>query len=146
MRHINIRIPLIGLFLLLATMALLLTLYSAKIYDSITKNDYENNTAFVATMYITEKIRQADSVNALELDNNQIIIHSDDDIKTIIYVYGNHLYETTIYADKQLTVGSGEILFDIKDIETKKENGLLQICITDLNNNTITKRVNLHEK
>ena len=146
MKRINVRIPLISLFLLLAMMTLLLTLYSAKIYDSVVKNDCENNTAFVAATYITEKIKQTNSVTELEIDNNQIIIHTDTDINTIVYLYNNQLYETTIYADKQPRVGSGEILFDIKDMKISKTNGLLHILITDFNGNTVTKRMALYEE
>ena len=63
-----------------------------------------------------------------------------------MYLYNNQLYETTIYADKQPRVGSGEILFDIKDMKISKTNGLLHIFITDFNGNTVTKRMALYEK
>lgn len=144
MKKINTRIPLIGLFLLLTIMMLLLTMYSAKIYDSIAGNGYKNNTAYVAGMYLTEKIRQTDQI--AEIKKDQITLRSDTDIDTIVYLYDNKLYEVAIYADKQLTPGSGEVLFELEDMTLSSENNLLKICITDTNGNSITKRMALHEK
>lgn len=144
MKKINTRIPLIGLFLLLTIMALLLTMYSAKIYDSVAGNGYKNNTAYVASMYITEKIKQADHVT--EISDRQITLRSDTDIDTIVYLYDGKLYEIAIYADKQLTPGSGEILFELKDMELSMTDHLLKISITDNNDNTITKRMAVYEK
>lgn len=144
MKKINTRIPLIGLFLLLTIMMLLLTMYSAKIYDNIAGNGYKNNTAYVAGMYLTEKIRQTNQIT--EIKKDQITLRSDTDIDTIVYLYDNKLYEVAIYADKQLTPGSGEVLFELEDMTLSSENNLLKICITDTNGNSITKRMALHEK
>lgn len=144
MKKINTRIPLIGLFLLLTIMMLLLTMYSAKIYDSVAGNGYKNNTAYVTGMYLTEKIRQTDRI--AEIKKDQITLRSDTDIDTIVYLYDNKLYEVAIYADKQLTPGSGEVLFELKNLTFSTDKNLLRIDITDINGNSITKRVALHEK
>lgn len=144
MKKINTRIPLIGLFLLLTIMMLLLTMYSAKIYDSVAGNGYKNNTAYVAGMYLTEKIRQTDRI--AEIKEDQITLRSDTDIDTIVYLYDNKLYEVAIYADKQLTPGSGEVLFELENLTFSTDKNLLRIDITDINDNSITKRVALHEK
>lgn len=144
MKKINTRIPLIGLFLLLTIMMLLLTMYSAKIYDSVAGNGYKNNTAYVAGMYLTEKIRQTDRI--AEIKEDQITLRSDTDIDTIVYLYDNKLYEIAIYADKQLTPGSGEVLFELENLTFSTDKNLLRIDITDINGNSITKRVALYEK
>lgn len=128
MKKINTQIPLIGLFLLLSLMALLLTSYSAKIYDNMITDNHKNNTAFVAATYIAEKIKQTSG--SIIIQNNQIIIQNDN-IQTIIYLYENNLYEATIYADKELTLGTGEILFQINDMSLEQNDNLLTITITD---------------
>ena len=136
MKKINTQIPLIGLFLLLSLMSLLLTGYSAKIYDTMVTNNHKNDTAFVTATYITEKIKQTSG--PILIKDNQIIIQNNN-IQTIIYLYENNLYEATIYADKELTQGTGEILFQINDMSLEQKDNLLKIAITD-DNHTFVKR------
>lgn len=142
MKKINTKIPLIGLFLLLSLMSLLLTLYAAKIYDNMVNNNHKQNTAFTAATYMTEKIKQAPK--QIIIKNNQLIIPHDN-IQTIIYVYENNLYETMIYADKQLTPGTGELLFHISDMTLSQKNNLLTIRISDKNNTCIKRKAIYYE-
>lgn len=140
MKKINTRIPLLGLFLLLSIMALLLTVYSARIYDNMVTHNHQSNTAFVAATYITEKTKQ--SSEPILIQDDKLIIQNNN-IQTVIYTYENQLYEATIYADKELTPGTGEILFYIKNMSLSKNDNLLKITITD-DTNTVTKRKALY--
>lgn len=137
MKKINSNIPLIGLFLLLSLMALLLTMYSARIYDNIIRDSHKNNTAFITATYITEKIKQ--SSGPITINDNQMILQNNN-IQTVIYLHGNCLYEATIYADKELSPGTGETLFEIRNMVLKKTDNLLTITVTDNSRNTFTKR------
>lgn len=137
MKKINSNIPLIGLFLLLSLMALLLTMYSARIYDNIIKDSHKNNTAFITATYITEKIKQ--SSGPITINDNQMILQNNN-IQTVIYLHENRLYETTIYADKELSPGTGEPLFEIRNMILKQTDNLLEITVIDDSGNIFTKR------
>lgn len=137
MKKINSNIPLIGLFLLLSLMALLLTMYSARIYDNLIKDNHKNNTAFITATYITEKIKQ--SSGPITINDNQMILQNNN-IQTVIYLHENRLYETTIYADKELSPGTGEPLFEIRNMVLKQTDNLLEITVTDNSGNIFTKR------
>lgn len=137
MKKINSNIPLIGLFLLLSLMALLLTMYSARIYDNIIKDSHKNNTAFITATYITEKIKQ--SSGPIIIHDNQMILQNNN-IQTVIYLHENRLYEATIYADKELSPGTGEPLFEIRNMVLKQTDNLLEITVIDDSGNIFTKR------
>lgn len=137
MKKINSNIPLIGLFLLLSLMTLLLTMYSARIYDNITADSHENNTAFITATYITEKIKQ--SSGPITVKTHQLVIQNNN-IQTVIYLHENCLYEATIYADKELSPGTGELLFPVRDMVFEKDGSLLRITVTDNHGNTFMKR------
>lgn len=146
MKQLNTRIPLIGLFLLLAAISLLLTVYSAKVYKSIEDNNDKNNAASTAAIYVIEKIRQNNITGNISIKNNQIIMKTDDDINTVIYLYAGKLYEINLYADMQLTPGSGEPLFDIKKMIITKNKKIVSISVTDFDNHTVTRKLIIYEK
>lgn len=145
MKPLNTRIPLIGLFLLIAILALLLTIYSANVYDAIVKDNGKNDTASLATTYIAEKLRQNGLQQPIDVNERELVIHGEDQIDTVIYYYDDHLYETSIYADKELKHGSGEPLFEIQDIHLSLSNGILHISVAD-DAHEVTKRIRIYDQ
>ena len=145
MKVINTKIPLIGLFLLIAVLSFLLTIYSANIYDDIVKDNGKNDAASLATTYITERLKQTGLQQDVDIYTNSIVIHGENKIDIAIYYYDDYLYETSLYADKELKNGMGEPLFEITGMKLTKSNDMLTISITD-NTHEVTKRIRLYDQ
>ena len=145
MKVINTKIPLIGLFLLIAVLSFLLTIYSANIYDDIVKDNGKNDAASLATTYITERLKQTGLQQDVDTYTNSIVIHGENKIDIAIYYYDGYLYETSLYADKELKNGMGEPLFEITGMKLTKSNDMLTISITDTTHE-VTKRIRLYDQ
>lgn len=146
MKKLNAKPIILALFLLLGILLTLLTLYSAKIYEQIVKDEYKNNTAAIATEYITEKIKQCNLANSVQIQNDMITISDDQNIQTIIYQYDGYLCEANIYADKQFQKNIGEKLFAITDMKFILQNELIIVTITDDKHQTSQRILKIYER
>ena len=88
------------LFLIFTLSALFIILFAAQIYQKIVDDSSINYSANTAISYVSEKIRQGENKDGIEVgsfqDCDALILHNhvkDVDYATYIYFYDGSLYE-----------------------------------------------------
>ena len=99
----------LSLFCVFAVSSVVIILFGAHIYRSTVSQMDDNYTARTSIAYITEKIRQADEKNAIEIRNengHQILMMTtmidDTAYATSLYEYDGWLYELFARTDIEL--------------------------------------------
>lgn len=109
----------LALFLLFAVTGISIVLIGSQIYRSTTTNMQETFTSRTALCYVSEKIRQADKENAIELTNpdgfsgNVLSLHetiNDSKYTTYIYFHDGSLRELFIKDGTEITPEQGTSL------------------------------------
>lgn len=134
--HIDFIFVLI-LFCLFSLCALTVVYIGSHIYSQ-TENtmeiNYDNNTAMG---YITEKVRQANSHQGIEVKTihqvSILCIHTQKNNRhytTYIYCYKNKLKELYINDEDNFDITSGEDILDVESLTFSIKDSLLKISIT----------------
>lgn len=135
-KHIVDILFVIALFGLFVLSAIALISIGARIYSRTMTNMDNNFTARTAVAYITEKIHQSDSQNAVSLcsfaGNPAFVINSNAnniEYKTYIYEYEDVLRELTVRADLELSPSAGQEIIEINRFEIIPLNDYLVHCV-----------------
>ena len=138
-RHLIDILFVLSLFCIFAFSSVALIMFGSQIYKNTLKNmDYNFNTRTCAS-YLTEKIRQADSNNAIEILQTEhqtiLMLHTEiDNLKyaTALYEYDQHLYELFARADIPLPLDAGQEIMEINDLHFSFiTSSILEISYTD---------------
>lgn len=125
----------VALFFLFTISAVIVVLLAGRIYQSSVENASRNDTARTALSYITEKVHQNDSANAVFLgtfDNCDSLVLSQEyngtTYYTYIYPHNGKLKELFIKEGANATAESGKAIFDIQDFSVELVNAHLLKC------------------
>lgn len=144
----------IALFFIFALCALTVLLFAARIYQSQTEASSRNYTAGTALSYISEKIHQNDSEQAVKIGE----FHGREAL-ILSYVSGEEAYDTYIYEDeeqlKELFVrhdtdadlSFGTPILEIREFSMEqREDGLLAFHCTDKHDQSASILVAIRSK
>ena len=113
----------LSLFCVFAVSSVVIILFGAHIYRSTVSQMDDNYTARTSIAYITEKIRQADEKNAIEIRNengHQILMMTtmidDTAYATSLYEYDGWLYELFARTDIELPLDAGQPIMEIHEL------------------------------
>ena len=111
----------LSLFCVFAVSSVVIILFGAHIYRSTVSQMDDNYTARTSIAYITEKIRQADEKNAIEIRNengHQILMMTtmidDTAYATSLYEYDGWLYE--LFARTDIPLDAGQPIMEIQEL------------------------------
>ena len=134
------------LFLIFTLSALFIILFAAQIYQKIVDNSSRNYSANTALAYVTEKVRQADDSDGVEVgkfhDADALFLHNNiNDVDYIPYIYfaDGKLYEMTTDASRvsDMAIGSGTAILDLVDFTIQEDAAhLISFHCTDSSGNT----------
>lgn len=135
-KHIVDILFVVALFGLFVLSAIALISIGARVYSRTMSNMDDNFTSRTAIAYITEKIHQSDSDNAVKYcsfaGNPAFSIDStvgDIDYKTYIYEYEDVLRELTTRADLELSPSAGQKIIEVDEFNLVPVNEKLIHCI-----------------
>lgn len=127
-RHVTEFLFLIVLFCVFLSSALLVVFLGADVYRSITSGLAQTDNSRTALLYLTEKIRQNDTEDAVSLgtlDGTDALVieteYQDGPYRTYIYFYDGYLRELFVQADRAVSVGEGQALLELDDLEISRE-------------------------
>lgn len=137
---------------LFAATAFILVLIGAKQYRSVTDSmnkSYEDRTV---ASYITEKLRQSDTKDAILveiIDGIQVlsIAATENDVKytTYIYLYDGYLRELVTTEGSAVSLSGGQEIIAVQRFSPRVvKDSLIQIEVTDTDSNIRTLYFNLH--
>ena len=134
----------LALITLFAATAFILVLIGAKQYRHVTDTMNENYEDRTASSYLTEKIRQNDTSDAISVVTlegvNALSIKTEEDgivYLTYIYYYEGALRELVVTENSVFTLASGqEIMSASAFVPTFIHDSLLHITITDTQGNS----------
>ncbi len=131
----------ICLFCLYALGALFLSVIGANVYQRGVETAETNYNSRTSLLYITEKARQNNAVDAIELrtmnGNDALVILSevnDFKLETWIYVENDYLCEVMLTEGVELIPNIGQQIMPIKSLDLAFDDDLMSIEITDSNN------------
>ncbi len=143
-RHMVDILFVIALFCVFAVSALMLVMIGANVYKKTVQNMDQNYNTRTSFAYITEKIRQFDSKDAISigsLEGNDTLIlttiANDTVYTTYIYRYDGYLKELFVKAGAEISLESGQNILPISDFRLKAINQhLFQFTLTSENDTT----------
>ena len=130
-----------ALFLVFAVSALCVMLLAAGIYRQSVVETAENDISRTALSYISEKIHQGDTADAVRLgtfDGQEALLirqtaHADS-YTTYIYLYENELKELFIRDGVQAQASAGKSILSLDSLSMEElKNGLFSFTCTDEN-------------
>ncbi|MCR5640655.1 MAG: DUF4860 domain-containing protein [Lachnospiraceae bacterium] len=134
------------LFLIFTLAALFIILFAAQIYQKIVDRSAINYNANTVISYVSEKIRQGDTNDGIEVDAfhdcDALLLHKDIegvDYVTYIYFYDGKLYEVLTESERasELAPGTGTAIMEVSDFTiTEDDNHLISFACTDTAGNT----------
>jgi len=119
------------LFLIIVILSVMIIILGKNIYENINEDRTNNYELRVSLSYISNKIRQSDKQNAVELkklneDYAVVIneIYDDANYETWIYFYDNAIYEILIDENTTFNLEDGMRIVDVDrfDILKIKDN------------------------
>ena len=153
-KHIIDILFVIALFCLFVLSAIFLITIGANIYSKTMANMDTNFNSRTAIAYITERVRQSDENDSIDIGNFEdcpsLIIYStkgDKDYITYIYEYEGELRELTVRSDVELSPKAGQSIIEVQEftLEYVSEN-LVKCSITMEDNENCDFLVTLHTK
>ncbi len=143
----------LALFCVFTASALIVTFIGANVYKQTINTMNDNFNVDTAVSYITTKLQQSDVKNgvsvasigttpAIMLSNK----YDDSDVEfvTYIYCYQDNLYELFTKKDMPVTPDMGTKIIPVNSLNFEiQDNGNVKFKITDENNSSYTKTVNL---
>lgn len=138
-RHLIDILFVLSLFCIFAFSSVALIMFGSQIYKNTLKNMDYNFNARTCSSYLTEKIRQADQADSIEIlqtqDQTLLLLHTKiDDLEyaTALYEYNQHLYELFARTDISLPLDAGQEIMEISDLNfTFITSSILKISYTD---------------
>ena len=142
----------LALITLFAATSFLLVLIGAKQYNYVTDVMNENYETRTTSSYLTEKIRQHDTKDAITIENLEGVpslklITDEEDISyvTYIYFYDDALCELVVTENSVFTLSSGQKIIDAKGFEPRFVNdSLLCTKITNTKGETFSLYFTTH--
>ena len=141
----------LSLFCVFAVTALLVVILGANVYKGISANMEDNYSARVSVSYITEKVRQNDTSDGVEIRETEggpalVLKQSADgyDYETWIYAQDGHLKEATIEAGQDLSGLYGENIMEVSGLRFEMlSSGLIRVTVADKDNNQYESMVHI---
>ena len=142
----------LALFCAFLISALFIVLFGAKIYRSTVADMDTNFTSRTSLSYITEKMRQHDSVGGAKVtfieDQPVLILNQENDgvnYCTYLFSHDGYLKEITAKEGFDFDFKSGQNILELSDFSVSEINdSLYQFCITDIDGNKIDFYVSLY--
>ena len=141
------------LFLIFTLAALFTILFAAQIYQKVVDNSSINYSANTALSYVSEKIRQADVEDGVEVGSfdgcDALVLHNEineADYITYIYYYEGALYEVMTEEShvKELSAGTGTAIIEVENFEISEDrNHLISFRCTDTSGNTSSAMISV---
>lgn len=117
---------LMGLFVFTSFMVVLL---GANAYSKmVNKNTYEQRNR-VAFDYIHNRIKEANSINDIEINDNKLIIKNDD--YDIVIYHDGYIKEMLVKNIDEIDLLDGEKIVEVKDLKFNKDDNLIVVEIGD---------------
>lgn len=117
---------LMGLFVFTSFMVVLL---GANAYsEMVNKNTYEQRNR-VAFDYIHNRIKEANSINDIEINDNKLIIKNDD--YDIVIYHDGYIKEMLVKNIDEIDLLDGEKIVEVKDLKFNKDDNLIVVEIGD---------------
>ena len=138
-----------ALFLVFAVSTLCVMLLAAGIYRQSAVETSENDVSRTALSYISEKIHQGDTADAVHLgtfDGQEALVirqtTETDSYTTYIYLYENELKELFIRDGVQTRASAGKSILPLSDFAMEElKNGLFSFTCTDENGRSASTTV-----
>ena len=129
----------LALITLFAATAFMLVLIGAKQYRHVTDTMNANYEDRTVSSYLTEKIRQHDTADAISVVTLEgvpalSLITTEDDLQyiTYVYYYEGSLRELVVTANSVFTLASGQQILDLTGfLPVRVNDSLLHITVTD---------------
>lgn len=142
----------LSLFGVFAVSAIILILFGTNVYRKTVSQMDDNYSARTSIEYITEKIRQSDVQNAIQIKEEQgtdilMLTAEINEIPyaTSLYEYNGWLYELFARTDIDLPLDAGQPVMEIKNISfTQLSPNLLSISLCDITGEEATIYVSTH--
>ena len=124
--EIFLALLLMGLFVFTSFMVVLL---GANAYSKmVNKNTYEQRNR-VAFDYIHNRIKEANSINDIEINDNKLIIKNDD--YDIVIYHDGYIKEMLVKNIDEIDLLDGEKIVEVKDLKFNKDDNLIVVEIGD---------------
>lgn len=145
----------LSLFCIFAVSSVILILFGANVYKKIILQMDSNFNTRTSTSYITEKIRQcdcSDSIDIYEQNGTEVLMMTqtinDVEYAISLYEYNGYLYELFARTDIDLPIDAGQPVIELSNLDFEKvTENLLKISFTDtsaIENGITTLYVSLH--
>lgn len=142
--HMTDFLFIITLFGVFTVSALFAVVIGANVYRSTTQQMDANYSKRTATAYITEKVRQHDTTDSMEIQTIDgiccLIFHetfNDEAYSTYIYADDGYLKESFVKDTLGFSSDYGENILEIRDFSIASvSDNTLSMSITDINGNT----------
>lgn len=151
-RHLVDILFVLSLFCIFAFSSVALIIFGSQIYKNTLKNMDYNFNARTCASYLTEKIRQADETDSIEIIQTEtqtiLMLYTQIDnlqYATALYEYNQHLYELFARTDIPLPLDAGQEIMEINRLDfTFIEPSILEISYTDMANISNTLYISTH--
>lgn len=153
-RHMIDILFVLSLFCVFAVSSVLLILFGADIYQKTVQQMDSNYTSRTSIAYITEKIRQSDTENAIQIvsqNGTQVLmltnIINEIPYATSLYEFDGYLYELFARTDLELPLDAGQPVMELHSLSFSQiEPNILEISFTDTTNKKQTIYVSMHSR
>lgn len=122
----------ITLFFVFSLSALMLVIIGADVYKKTVASMDSNYISRTSFAYVTEKIRQNDSYDSIEIkpygEGDALLLKEtieDTSYTTYLYIYNGYLMELFAKSDQDLSPDSGQKILAIQSFSIKKINNSL---------------------
>lgn len=151
-RHMIDILFVLSLFCVFAASSVLLIIFGADVYKKTIRQMDSNYTARNSIAYITEKIRQSDTSDSVQLvfqEDTQVLLLTTviDGITyaTSLYEYDGYLYELFSRTDIELPLDAGQPVMELQELFfSQVKPNLLEITFTDTSEKTYSIHVSMH--
>lgn len=150
-RHMIDILFVLGLFAVFALSALLLVTFGSKIYQNTVNKMDQNYTMRMAYSYLTEKVRQSDTKDCVQIGelqgNPAVIITSEinqEFYETYLYHHDGFLKELFIKKGTPIDATAGNSILAVQSFEAKEiKPSLLSFSVTDSSQHNVNFLVDL---
>ena len=142
----------LALITLFAATAFMLVLIGAKQYRYVTDTMNENYEDRTVSSYLTEKIRQNDSADAISIVNLEgatalSLVANEDGFEyiTYIYFYEGALRELVVTGNSVFTLSSGQAIMELQSFTPELvDDSLLRITVKDTHGDSMDLYLPIH--
>lgn len=151
-RHMIDILFVLSLFCVFAVSSVLLIIFGADIYQKTVHQMDSNYTSRTSVAYITEKIRQADNGNSIQItsqDDTQILMLTSEingiTYATSLYEYNGYLYELFARTDIELPLDAGQPVLELQELSFSQISpNILEISFIDMSYEKQNIYVSMH--